>query len=186
MVADRDGSESEVDDVYLCDHLCMHDHFVSDNNPGWREDMDSALCDPDDYAEFACEFPFACWFVDCPEHDAQEGDLLVFRVTDSKIEVVIEREARNLSREECVQYKDELDAAKLTELIKWIELKTFRRMIRKEATNILDGRWVWTWKQKYITATSLGAKLTFEWIIKARLTARGFKDLQIDENKVAT
>ena len=139
--------------------MCMHDHFISDNNPGWREDMELAMRDPDDYAEFACGFPFACWFVECPDHDAQEGDLLVFRVTDSKLEVVIEREARNLTKEEFSQYVDELDAAKLTELMKWRELKTLRRLTRKEATNILDGRWVLIWKQKYIPATSLGAKL---------------------------
>ena len=43
-----------------------------------------------------------------------------------------------------------------------------------------------TWKQKYVAPDKAGNKLSFEWIIKARLTARGFKDLQIDEDKVAT
>ena len=182
---DRDEIEPDVDNVYLSDHVCMHDHFISDNNPSWREDMDLALRDPNDFAEFACDFPFAFWFVECPD-DAQEGDLLVFRVTDSKVEVVIEREARNLTKDEIAQYKDQVDAAKLTELLKWIELKTFRRLNRKDGTNILDGRWVLTWKQKYVAPEKAGDKLSFEWIIKARLTARGFKDLQIDEDKVAT
>ena len=45
---DRDEIEPEVDNVYLSDHVCMHDHFISDNNPSWREDMDLALRDPND------------------------------------------------------------------------------------------------------------------------------------------
>ena len=185
FVIDRDEVEPEIDNIYLSDHMCMHDHFISDNNPGWREDMDLAIRGPDDFTGFACDFPFAFWFVECPD-DAREGDLLVFRVTNSKIEVLIEREARDLTKDEMAQYKDQVHAAKLTELLKWIELKTFRRLNRKEGTNILDGRWVLTWKQKYVAPDKAGDKPSFEWIIKARLTARGFKDLQIDEDKVAT
>ena len=71
-------------------------------------------------------------------------------------------------------------------MLKWIELKTFRRLNRKDGTNILDGRWVLIWKQKYVAPDKAGDKPSFEWIIKARLTVRGFKDLQIDEDKVAT
>ena len=114
-------------------HILTSDHFISDNNPGWREDMDLAIRDPDDLAEFAWDFLFAFWFVECP-HDAQEGDLLVFRVANSKVEVVIEREARDLTKDEIAQYKDQADAAKLTELLKWIEIKTFRRLNRREVT----------------------------------------------------
>ena len=40
FVIDRDEVEPDVDNIYLSDHMCMHDHFISDNNPGWREDMD--------------------------------------------------------------------------------------------------------------------------------------------------
>ena len=93
--------------------------------------------------------------------------MLVVRVTDSKVEVVIEREARNLTKEEIVQYKDQVDAAKLTELLKWIELKTFRRLNRKDGTNILDGRWVLIWKQKYVAPETAADKPSLEWIIKA-------------------
>ena len=60
---DRDEIEPEVDNVYLSDHVCMHDHFISDNNPSWREDMDLAFRDPDDFVEFACDFPFAFWLL---------------------------------------------------------------------------------------------------------------------------
>ena len=31
---DRDEVEPDVDNVYLCDHMCTHDHFISDSNPG--------------------------------------------------------------------------------------------------------------------------------------------------------
>ena len=56
FVIDRDEVEPDVDNIYLSDHMCMHDHFISDNNPSWREDVDLALRDLNHFAEFACDF----------------------------------------------------------------------------------------------------------------------------------
>ena len=182
-----DSDYEDMESLYVSDYECMYmqDSYCSDNNTFYTEEMESALRDPEDPCEFVFDLPLAYWLVECPE-DISEGDLLIFRVSDDKIECVIERESRTLTREEEREYKVKVDAAKLVELLKWHELKTFRRLLRSEGSNILDGRWVLTWKQMYVAPTSLGGKPTFEWIVKARLTARGFKDLQISENKVAT
>jgi hypothetical protein len=55
----------------------------------------------------------------------------------------------------------------LDELLRWSELKAFRRFPRRAAKNIIDSRWVLKWK-----------KVDGVRVIRARLTVRGFKDLQ--------
>ena len=56
-------------------------------------------------------------------------------------------------------------------------------MPRKEARNKVDGTWVLKWKKvrKEVNGTS-----TWVRIIKARLTARGFKDTQAFEENIKT
>ena len=57
FVIDRDEVEPDVDNIYLSDHMCMlHDHSIADNNPGWREDMDLAIRDADDFADLHAIF----------------------------------------------------------------------------------------------------------------------------------
>ena len=48
-------------------------------------------------------------------------------------------------------------------------------MARKDARNKVDGTWVLKWKK---VRKEIDGKLSWARIVKARLTARGFKDMQ--------
>jgi len=82
-------------------------------------------------------------------------------------QVVIERDANVLTLAEAKKYEKECVQAMVDELRRWYDLKTFRRKKLSESWNVLDSRWVLKWK--YVSG---------EKIIKARLTVRGFRDLQ--------
>ena len=66
----------------------------------------------------------------------------------------------------------------LKELQTWVKLKCFSRKLRKDARNIIDVRWVlkyiWDQETQDIHSTAQGAATK---TIRARLTARGFKDV---------
>jgi Reverse transcriptase (RNA-dependent DNA polymerase). len=82
-----------------------------------------------------------------------------------------------------VKHKNLVDQAKLEELKRWHDLKCFKRMSRASARNKVGGTWVLKWKKvrKEINGVSTCIKL-----IKARLTARGFKDVQAFSENVTT
>jgi len=82
-------------------------------------------------------------------------------------EPVIVREYNNLTLNEARKHHVACKEAMITELSRWNEMKAWKRMLRRNAYNILDSRWVLKWKLKN------GVKL-----IQARLTARGYKDRQ--------
>ena len=82
---------------------------------------------------------------------------------------VIERDLPTLSREDMQTYAKEVAEAQRLELERWINLKCFVRMPKTLAKNRIDSRWVM--KYKVID----GKKE-----IKARLTVRGFKDMESD------
>ena len=96
---------------------------------------------------------------------------------------VIKRDCDNLTKEEIIKHKDLVDQAKLEELKRWHDLKCFLRMLRSRAKNKVDGTWVLKWKKvrKEVNGVSTWIK-----IIKARLTARGFKDIQAFNDNVTT
>ena len=81
------------------------------------------------------------------------------------------------------KHKKLVDQAKLEELQRWHDLKCFKRVSRSKARNKVDGTWVLKWKEvrKEINGVNTWIK-----IIKARLTARGFKDIQAFSENVTT
>ena len=61
------------------------------------------------------------------------------------------------------------------ELKTWIDHDCFQRHPRRNAVNILDVKWVLKWK--WIPRKGKNGELNWIRIIRARLTRRGFKDL---------
>ena len=84
---------------------------------------------------------------------------------------IIDKEADEVTKEERKKHWKEIEAAMTTEIHSWASLGTFRPQLRKEISNVIDARWVIRWK------VSPGGKRA----IKARLTVRGFKDLQAND-----
>ena len=89
-----------------------------------------------------------------------------------RAEAVIEREMNILTFEEALAHVEECTQAMRDELLRWQKLNSFERYPRSLATNVLDSRWVLKWKM-------VDGKRS----IKARLTVRGYKDLQGSELK---
>lgn len=141
------------------------------------------LEEPTDTADF--EFAFADDIahlvsrVDCQEPWVQ-GALrsgcrlvLVASKNTSSPYSVIERTFDDLSPLEIKKHAQAVAEAKLVEFKRWVDLSTFVRMPRSQATNILDVTWVLKWKMiKGVRS------------IKSRCTARGFKDLQAKSESV--
>ena len=94
---------------------------------------------------------------------------------------VVVRKDDNLSFEEQLQYKHEVNAAKLDELRTWAKYGCFSARPRATSKNVIDSRWVLKWKHELasIDATeSKSAQQVGRWVIRARLTVRGFKDAE--------
>ena len=87
---------------------------------------------------------------------------------------VVERDDDNLTAEEIKTHSAAVQAAKVKELRAWQHYKCFSRKPRRNARNVIDARWVVKWKW----VEEAGKR---ERVIRARLTVRGFKDL--DKNK---
>ena len=79
----------------------------------------------------------------------------------------VEREQNILSLDEARAHEAECNKAMLDELTRWLNLGAFERFPKKDATNVIDARWVLKWKE-----------VNGKRIIHARLVVRGFKDLQ--------
>ena len=113
----------------------------------------------------------------------EPGEIFVLIVSQNKLQAVIRREFDNLTREEIIKYAKLVNEAKLEELKRWQSLDCFKRMLRKDAKNKVDGTWVLKWKK---VRKEVNGKRTWVRIIKARLTARGFKDAQAFEENIKT
>ena len=85
-------------------------------------------------------------------------------------EVVVEREMNVLTLQEARSEEPKVRQAIHDELKRWIDLGGVERMDKSKATNVLDSRWVLKWK------IIDGVRE-----IKARLTARGYKDMQAND-----
>ena len=83
-----------------------------------------------------------------------------------------------ISLDEITQYEKLANEAQLDELRRWQSLTCFVRMPRSKARNKVDGTWVLKWKK---VRKEVNGKSTWVRTIKARLTARGFKDTQAFE-----
>ena len=139
--------------------------------------------DADDHSvELYLAWDLAKWFT--PLHTEkippiQEGDVLVLQAQkvynaktlseEIKFKGVIKRDCDNLSKEEIIKHKKEVDQAKLEELKRWHDLKCFRRMLRSKARSGVDGTWALKWK---IVRKDINGVSTWVKIIKARLAAR--------------
>ena len=88
--------------------------------------------------------------------------------SEFKKKLTIEKELNNLSPNEVADNKEAVLAADLKELKQLFDLGTFQRKKRREATNIVDVKWVRKWKKDPNTG---------EKFVKSRLTVRGFKDM---------
>ena len=139
------------------------------------------ICDGD--LEMFIYAPLAHWDIKCP-HELAEDEVMVFIINKHRISVVIRRDLDNLTPDEIKQNWDQVEAAMYDELLRWFELKTFQRKLAKDSGNIIDGTWVIKWKR--VKTTNPDGTETTSRIVKARLTARGFKDLQAYQNEIAT
>lgn len=104
-----------------------------------------------------------------PTSDENEYLMLRF-LANGQTEAVIQKEMNVLSSQEALQHEAECRKAMLDELRRWHSLKSFRRSPRRTANNLLDSRWVLKWKM-----------IDGERRIKARLTVRGYRDMQAPE-----
>ena len=84
---------------------------------------------------------------------------------------VIERDTDLLTKEEISKFDKEVTAAIVKELQTWLKYGCFTRRKRSDARNIVDCKWVIKWKHELLPDG------TTRRIIRARLTIRGFKDL---------
>ena len=106
-------------------------------------------------------------FIRRPRHD----EVHVIRIYASgKREIVVEREMNMLTLDEAREHGAEVRQAMVDELQRWISLGAFRRFPNDQAKNVIDSRCVLKWEQ-----------VVGKHQIKARLTVRGFKDLQGSE-----
>ena len=82
-------------------------------------------------------------------------------------EFVIEKDSHILSHSEAQQHAPECIRAMRDELQRGRDCGGFSRYPRQSSKNLLDSRWVlkWAWSND-------------KWIVKARMTVRGYKDLQ--------
>jgi len=118
------------------------------------------------------------------DHELAEDEILVLIANKREVKGVINRNCDNLTKEDIINNRKEVEAAQLDELRRWYDLQAFKRVKRATATNIVDGTWVMKWKM--VKGTDGSGKEAWRRIVKARLTARGFRDLQAYQENVET
>ncbi|CAK0801133.1 unnamed protein product, partial [Prorocentrum cordatum] len=126
-----------------------------------------------DCVEIGIGAPLMYWVHPEVEHIRRpgSGEIYILRVYNTgKHEIVVEREMNVLTLEEARAHEVEVRQAMKDELERWAELKAFQRIPKDQATNIIDSRWVLKWKE-------IDGKKQ----VRARLTVRGFKDMQSPE-----
>jgi hypothetical protein len=110
-----------------------------------------------------------------PQHRfLDEGYDMIYVIRKNNVKCqVIKRDLHNLSAEEKIMHKDKVMEAMHRELKQWLDMESVSRMLRKDATNPVDGTWVLKWKVMTIEGKEVKD-------VKGRWTLRGFKDRQQD------
>jgi len=145
-----------------------HDAFQSEEH-SWRGRSDRR-CELENM-EIAIAWPLTRWCYFDRELDVDE--VLVFQVDrHGQVQKLIERDTNVLTLSEAREHSEACRQAMKDELERWLSLQAFERQRRSDATNVLDSRWVLKWKW---VENAAGVK---ERIIKARMTVRGYKDIQ--------
>ena len=106
--------------------------------------------------------------------------VLVYQINKHRVSAVIRREFDNLTPQHVKDNREAVEEAQLDELNRWHKLEVFRRKPRHECKNLGDGTWVLKWKS---VKDEHGRESR---IVKARLTAIGFKDMQAYNEMIAT
>jgi hypothetical protein len=111
------------------------------------------------------------------------GEVVVMRVYIAKHikKIVVQRDDDILTKEEIAAHLEEVEAAMLEELKTWAKYNCFTRRERRGARNVIDCRWVlkWKWEHEAVGAdSSQGDQQKARRVIRARLTVRGFKDIE--------
>ena len=111
----------------------------------------------------------------CGREVSDDHDVTLYFLANGAVHQVIERTNNTLTREEALQHPAECKQAMKDELLRWQYHKAWRRVPRRNATNLLPSRWVLKWKI-----------VDGKRIIKARLTVQGFRDKETTENYSGT
>jgi len=112
----------------------------------------------------------------------KEDEVVVLQINlkDQVKRAVVIRDDASLTPEEIKTHAKEVEAAQLSELKTWAKFKCFSRKSRHSARNIIDCKWVLKWKWEHAASDSTkGTDATAaRRVIRARLTVRGFKDIE--------
>ena len=104
-----------------------------------------------------------------------DGEVAVVRSFASGVrKAVIERDTDLLTHDEAKQHHDLVVQAMYDELCLWHRYGCFSRRPRKGARNVIDTRWVLKWK--WVERDGKRCR-----VIRARLTVRGFKDIDAQD-----
>ena len=194
------SNQDHADEIYLSDHVLREppsqirledlEKDISNNSNNFQTDQQSTVNNNNNYyygdpheVEMILSPSLAHWSIHC-DRQLQDNEELIFTVNKERVSAVTRRSFDNLTPIEIKQHWPAVEAAMLDELRRWYDLKVFTRQTCKESENIVDGTWVLKWKSVK-TKLADGSEATSR-IVKARLTARGFKDMQATQECIAT
>ena len=110
--------------------------------------------------------------LECPKSEVDKGYAVVEQHYLVNKKSVIERDTDLLTKDELIKFSTEVAAAILAELKTWLKFQCFTRRARNTARNVVDCKWVIKWKNEVLEDGKTRR------IIRARLTIRGFKDME--------
>jgi len=170
--------QQHLDDLDKPEPPPLHTFFADDGFTPYPDPDDD-----DDTVELYVDKQLAHWFELCPR-ELQQDEVLVFVASKHRVSAVIKRVFDNLTPEDIKQHQTEVESAMFDELKRWHSLSTFRRFPRSKSQNPIDGTWILKWKS--VKGTDAAGQETTKRVVKARLTARGFKDLQAFDEDIDT
>ena len=179
---DYDDAAAHVASQYQCEGNPVSNYHVVSANLRAGLPWDHNLEYKEAFSEIYFEGDTWKLLSDVPR-PPREGEVCVLRIyhAEGVKRAVIVKDDDILTKEEEKLHAKELEAAQLKELETWAKFKCFSRKQRRNARNVIDCRWVNKWKWE-IEAQSVEdaskSKAVSRRVIRARLTVRGFKDLE--------